>query len=213
VEVPGDSKPEGYQALYRSPTGVVEGYVRYRAKQASDHMRPTGELTVDELVATTPGAYQGLWRYCCEVDLVATLRAGDRSVDEPLGWLLEDARTVRQTGRYDFVWVRVLDVGAALSARRYAVDGHLVIEVSDDLGFGRGRYALDGGPAGATCTRTDAAADLSMPVDAVGSLYAGGVSAHILRDIGRIDEHRAGAVDRAAVMFRSPTAPWCSTWF
>jgi hypothetical protein len=47
----------------------------------------------------------------------------------------------------------------------------------------------------------------------VGSLYAGGVSPHILRDIGRIDEHRAGAVDRAAVMFRSPTAPWCSTWF
>ena len=110
VEVPGAKKPEGYQALYRSAAGVLEGYVRYRATQSSDHMRPTGEVIVDELVATTPDAYQGLWRYCCEIDLVSTLRAGDRSVVEPLGWLLEDARTLRQTGRYDFVWVRVLDV-------------------------------------------------------------------------------------------------------
>jgi predicted acetyltransferase len=85
--------------------------------------------------------------------------------------------------------------------------------VSDDLGFAQGRYALDGGPSGATCTRTEETADLSMSVDAVGSLYAGGVSAHVLRDIGRIDEHRAGGVDRASVMFQTSTAPWCSTWF
>jgi predicted acetyltransferase len=213
VEVPGAKKPEGYQALYRAPSGSPEGYVRYRATQSTDSMRLTGELTVDELVATTPAAYQRLWRYCSEVDLVVTLRAGDRTVDEPLGWLLADGRTLRQTGRYDFVWVRVLDVPSALSARRYPVDGHLVLEVTDPLGFAAGRYALDGGASGATCTRTDGTADLSMPVDALGSLYAGGVSAHLLSAIGRIDEHRAGAVDRAAVMFGTSVPPWCSTWF
>ncbi len=95
----------------------------------------------------------------------------------------------------------------ALSARRYAVDGHLVIEVSRRSRLRRGplrvgRRARPGRRARAA-TR---AADLSMPVDALGSLYAGGVSAHMLRDIGRIDEHRAGAVDRAAVMFSSSTA-------
>src|SRR5579863_1389974 len=193
VEVPGAKKPEGYQALYRSPAGAPEGYVRYRATQSTDHMRSTGELTVDELVASTPAAYERLWQYCSEVDLVVTLRAGDRTIDEPLGWLLADGRTLRQTGRYDFVWVRVLDVVAALSARRYAVDGRLVIKVTDPLGFATGRYALDGGPTGATCTRTDDSADLTMPVDALGSLYAGGVSTQLLRDIGRIDVHRAGA--------------------
>ncbi len=213
VDVPGATKPEGYQALYRSPAGSPEGYVRYRAKQSSDDMRPAGELTVDELVALTPAAYERLWRYCCEVDLVATLRAGDRCVDEALGWLLEDGRTLRQTGRYDFVWIRIVDAVAALSSRRYAVDGHLVIEVTDSLGFAAGRYALDGGPTGAQCVRTREAADVSMPVDALGSLYAGGVSARTLRDVGRIDEHRAGAVEQAAVMFMSSTTPWCSTWF
>jgi predicted acetyltransferase len=213
VEVPGAKKPEGYGALYRSPEGGVEGYVRYRATQSTDHMRPTGELTVDELVAVTPAAYERLWRYCCEVDLVVTVRAGDRAVDEPLGWLLTDGRALRQAGRYDFVWVRVLDVAVALAARRYAVEGRIVIEVADPLGLAGGRFALDGGPAGATCTRSDESADLSMPVDALGSLYGGGVSAHVLHDIGRIDEHRPGAMDRAAVMFRTSTPPWCSTWF
>jgi predicted acetyltransferase len=213
VEVPGAKAPEGYQALYRSPAGAPEGYVRYRASQGWDHMRQSGEMTVDELLAVTPAAYERLWRYCCEVDLVTTVRAGDRPVDETLGWLLEDARVVRQTGRYDFVWVRVLDVGGALAARRYAVDGHLVIEVLDSLGFADGRFALEGGPEGATCVRTEKTADLSMPVEVLGSLYAGGVSARAMRDVGGIDEHRPGAVDRADVMFRSSTAPWCATWF
>jgi predicted acetyltransferase len=213
VERPGTTKPEGYQALYRSPSGAPEGYVRYRAKQHADSMRQRGEVTVEELIATTPAAYERLWRYCCEIDLVTTLHAGDRSVDEPLGWFLEDARTLRQTGRHDFVWVRITDVATALSRRRYAVDGHLVIEVSDALGFASGRYALDGGTSGALCTRADDAADLSMPVDALGSLFAGGVSARVLHDVGRIDEHRAGAVEQAAVMFRASTPPWCATWF
>jgi predicted acetyltransferase len=213
VEVPGAKPLEGYQALYRSPAGRPEGYVRYRASQGWDHMRQNGELTVTELLAVTPAAYERLWRYCFEVDLVTTIRAGDRPVDETLGWLLEDARVVRQTGRYDFVWVRVLDVVSALSGRRYAVDGRVVVEVLDSLGFADGRFALEGGPEGAACVRTDETADLSMPVDVLGSLYAGGVSARAMGDIGRIDEHRPGAIDRADVMFRSSSAPWCATWF
>jgi predicted acetyltransferase len=213
VEVPGDKAPEGYRALYRSPAGDPEGYVRYRGSQEWDHMRKRGELTVDELVAVTPSAYERLWRYCCEVDLVTTIRASDRAVDEGLGWLLEDARAVRQAGRFDFVWVRVLDVEGALSARRYASEGRLVIEVVDALGFASGRFVVDGGPSGAQCQRTDEAADLSMPVDALGSLYAGGVSARVLCEAGRIDEHHSRALERADGMFRSSPAPWCSTWF
>ena len=67
-------------------------------------------------------------------------------------------------------------------------------------------YALDGGPAGATCTRSDESADLSMPVDCPGLVVRRAVSPRTCcATSGRIDEHRAGAVDRAAVMFRSST--------
>lgn len=213
VEVPGSTRTPGYQALYRAPDGAVDGYLRYTASSDWDQMRPKGTLTVTELVATTPAAYARLWRYCCEVDLITRVAAGDRPVDEPLAWLLADGRALRQTGRYDFIWVRILDVAASLAARRYGVEGRLVLEVVDPQGITGGRFALEGGPDGATCTATDDTAELTMPVDAVGALSMGGVSAVVLGRVGRVDEHRAGALADADRMFRTALAPWCSTWF
>jgi predicted acetyltransferase len=100
-----------------------------------------------------------------------------------------------------------------LSARRYRTDGRLVIEVTDSLGIAAGRFALEGGPAGASCTATDASPDLTLPVDVLGSLYMGGVSAPALAGAGRIDEHTNGALARADTMFGGTVTPWCSTWF
>lgn len=213
VEVPGAGPAEGYQAVYRSPDGEPQGYVRYGATQDWDQMRPHGTLTVSELVATTPAAYLRLWQYCCDIDLITTVQAGDRSTEELLPWLLHDARAVRQSGRYDFVWVRVVDPSAALSARRYLMDGRVVMEVVDPLGLAGGRFVLDGGPAGATCRRSDASPELTVPVDALGSLYLGGTSLLTLADAGRVDEHASGALRRADAMFRSALVPWCTTWF
>ncbi|MGA2520706.1 MAG: GNAT family N-acetyltransferase [Acidimicrobiales bacterium] len=213
VDVPGDKPFEGYHALYRSSRGEPEGYVSYSATNRWEHMRKKGELTVEELVAATPAAYERLWRHCCEVDLITVVHAGDRCIEEPLAWLLEDGRALRRTGTFDFVWVRVLDTAAALSARRYRVAGALVVEIVDPLGLAAGRMALQGGPDGATCTPTSRSPDLTMPVDTLGSLYVGGTSALALADAGRIDEHRAGAVLLADAMFGSPLTPWCATWF
>ena len=211
--MPGATPAEGYQAVVRGPDGVVEGYVRYRGRQGWDDMRAAGELTVDELTAATPTAYERLWRHCCEVDLVRTIEAGNRPVDELLPWLLEDGRAVRQTGRFDFVWVRVFDVAAALAARRYSAACTLVIEVVDPLGLAGGRFVLDGSAEGAACSTTTGSADLAMGVDALGSLYTGGVSALALARAGRIEELRPGAVPRAEAAFRCAPAPWCATWF
>jgi predicted acetyltransferase len=213
VPVPGAEVPRGFNALYRAPDGQPEGYVRYTAEQKTKDMRPRGELTVVELLATTPDAYEGLWRFCCGVDLVSTIHAGDRPADEALPWFVTDARHVRQTGRFDFIWVRVLDTPNALAGRRYATDGSLVLEITDPLGLAAGRYLLEGGPGGAACGPTARPADLTVPVDALGSLYAGGVAASTLADAGRLNVHAPAAVDRADVMFRAAIAPWCSTWF
>jgi predicted acetyltransferase len=213
VEVPGAVPVKTYQAVHRDDGGEVQGYVRYTASQEWDQMRSRGTLTVLELAAATPDAYLRLWRYCCEVDLITRVQAGDRPVDEPLAWLLSDGRSLRQTGRFDFIWVRVLDVAAALSARRYPIEGRLVIEITDPLGIAGGRFALDGGPEGARCTATGAAAELTLPVDALGSVSMGGMSVRTVAQAGRIDEHAAGALARADTMFRSAVTPWCSTWF
>jgi len=213
VEVPGRTPEKSYWALHRSPEGAVEGYLRYRGTQNWDNMRPRGTLLVEDLCATTSAAYECLWRHACEMDLMSSVEAKTRSVSEPLGFLLADARAVQQTERHDFVWVRLLDVEASLSARGYAVEGRLVIEVADPLGFAAGRYVLEGGPAGAECRRSDEAADLTLPVEALGSIYLGGTSVHALAEAGRIEEDRPGALALAAALFSSYRAPWCATWF
>jgi predicted acetyltransferase len=213
VDVPGEEPPMGSCALYRSPSGEVQGYLQYQAEPRVDAMRPKGVLNVEELVSVTPEAYQRLWQFCCEVDLVSTVNASDRSVDEPLPWLLTDGRAVRQSARFDFLWVRVLDVCSALSARRYQLEGRLVIDVADQVGFAGGRYALEGGPAGAQCSRTTEKADLALGIGALGSLYLGGPSLRTLAAGGEVEELSPGAVARADSMFSNRPVPWCSTWF
>jgi predicted acetyltransferase len=178
-----------------------------------DAMRPRGVLYVEELVSLTPQAYQRLWQFCCEVDLVSTVNASERCVDEPLPWLMVDARAVRQTARFDFLWVRVLVVCSALSARRYQADGRLVIDVVDPAGFAGGRYALEGGPAGARCSRTTESPDLAMDVGLLGSLYLGGPSLRTLAAGGEVDELSPRSLDKADLMFGAQLVPWCSTWF
>lgn len=213
VRFPGDDPPKDYHALYRAESGEVEGYLLYQAQPKWEGMRPVGTLSVDELVALTPAAYRRLWQYCCDVDLVSTVHASDRPVDEVLPWLVVDGRAVRQSARFDFVWVRVLDVCAALSGRRYMTEGKVVFEVRDELGFAAGRFMLEGGAEGAECVPSSQSAELSIPVDTLGALYMGAVSLRAFAQAGRVDVHDGSALERADVMFRSPITPWCSTWF
>jgi len=115
--------------------------------------------------------------------------------------------------RTDMLWLRPLDVPQTLGARRYLSEGRLVLEVDDPLGLCGGRFVLEGGPDGATCRATDAAADLSMGLQALGAISLGGVSLHGLADGGLIEENAPGALMRAERLFRWPIAPWCSTFF
>ena len=199
--------------MYRADDGALDGYVIYEVASDSDGMRPRSTLKLQELLAATPAAYAALWLYCCGVDLVTSIDARMRAIDEVLPYLLTDGRDVKLTSRDDFVWVRMLDVPAALGGRTYATPGHLVLEVVDPLGLANGRFAVDANDEGAECRATTAAADLTLPVGALGSLYLGGVSARTLQLAGLVDEHLPGAVARVDGLFRTSRAPWCTTWF
>ena len=201
-------------ALYTSPSGEPEGYVVYNAQSEWVHGVPQGKLDIDELQAITPDAYLGLWRYLAEVDLVAEVTTDMRRLDEPLAWLLADARKAwHQTMRADFLWIRALDTPRLLQTRHYATEDRLVLQVDDPLGLAGGRFALEGGPLGATCQPTDVAADLSLSMSALGAISLGGVSLHTLHAAGRIQEERSGSLARAEHLFHWPIPPWCSTFF
>ena len=213
VEMPGYERWKGWCVVVRGTDGAADGYARYHAEEKWDEGRPQSTIFVDDLVAATPAAYARLWRFICEMDLVTTVRADGRSVDEALPWLLEDARAMRQTTRSDYLWLRVLDVGRALASRRYLAEGRLVLEVEDPAGFAAGRYLLEGGPDGADCRATNDEPDLCLPVASLGALYLGGPTARLLTAAGLIEERRRDGVRRADAMFRSAVTPWCNTHF
>lgn len=202
-----------FRLLCRDDSGAVVGYAMYTIEDKWDGRRPEVPVTVGELIADTPAYEARLWRFVCELDWVTTVTAGDRSVEERLGWWLADGRAARQTLRADFVWARPLDTPACLRARSYAAPADVVIDVIDPLGLSGGRFRLDCGPHGVACMPTAAAADLTLPIATLGSVLFGGHSLAALHRAGLAEEHRAGTVDALATAMRTPVAPWSASWF
>ncbi|GAA4966425.1 GNAT family N-acetyltransferase [Kineococcus glutinatus] len=199
--------------LRRGPDGTPDGYCTYTTTESSRGRVSTAQLRVDDLTATTPQALRALWELVASVDLVRTVRAAHRPVDEVLPWLLRDPRAAQRTGQDDFLWVRVLDTAAALGARGYDAPGRLVLRVHDEGGPAAGTVLLDAGADGVEVTRTDAEPDVELAADALGSLLLGGVDAALLARAGRLRARDGAAVPSAAALFRGAEVPWCATEF
>jgi predicted acetyltransferase len=210
---PEDKPWQGFRLLCRDAYGTAQGWASYTFKNDWEYGLAAAAIEVADLLAATPAAEARLWWFLSELDLVRTVKAVDRPTDDMLPWLLTDARAFRATDIGDFLWVRPLDVATLLEARTYAGSGRLVVEVTDPLGIANGRFLLDAGPDGASCTPSHEGVDLTVPVNALGALSLGGVSVATLHAAGWLDEHTAGSVARADQLLVTTIAPWCNTWF
>lgn len=205
--------------LGRGHDGSACGYVIYRLKR-EDRYSTHATVVVDHLIACTDAAYLGLWAYLAGLDLTDGVVASGRPEREALRWALADSRQLVVTGVHDHLWVRLVDVPAALSRRRYAAEGSLVLEVADPFcPWNDGRWRLEGGPDGAECRPAAGydgiarnSATLRLDAAALGSLFLGGPSVAQLAQAGRI-EADGPSVRRAQQMFGADLDPWCSTEF
>ena len=193
--------------------GEPSGYAVYTIDKKWESYRPLGVLEVRMLAAATPAAEARLWRYCCEVDWIGTVKATTRPVDEVLPWLLVDARAARQTMRNDMTWVRPLDPARVLESRCGGAPGHIVLEVADPDGYANGRFEWTTSPEGSECRPSTASADLALSAAMLGAASLGGTSLLTLARAGLIEELAPGAVDRAAAMLAWPAPPWTGLWF
>jgi predicted acetyltransferase len=209
----GDKSRKTTRVVWRDAAGEARATTAYTVDGKWERNRPAGKLTAEGIVAADDRAAVELLRYLTAVDWVREVEVWLRPTDEPAPLALVDGRAARLADRSDHVWVRLVDVPAALAARTYASEGVLVLEVADPFGYGTGRFRLDGGPEGATCTPTTDDPDLTVPVGALGAAYLGGTGWARLAAAGWVDEHRSGATDRAAAMFTTPRAPWCAMTF
>ena len=216
------SDPEPAERLrvvrFDDDEGDLQGFAAYRVVEVGDDFT-RHRLDLTFLVTATDEAYAGLWRFLVEMDLVSSISAPLRTIDEPLLWQLSDPRAVRRDHVRDHLWTRVLDVPVALAARRYGTPGVFVLDVSDDLGFADGLFLLTVAADGSASAvplegeAPDDAAAIALMVDDLGSLYLGGVSAVTLARAGRITELRPGSAASLDASFRSPVTPWLSIWF
>jgi predicted acetyltransferase len=192
--------------------GAPAGYAIYRHRMDWNAGLGSGQIVVSEAIAAgaVPGATGELWRYLLEIDWAAETTASLLPPDHPLLYLLAEPRRARYR-MGDGIWVRLVDVPAALSARTYAADdGELVFDVRDDFcPWNEGRWRLAGGAA----ERTKAPADLRLDVSALGAAYLGGIGFAQLAQGGRVEERHPGALARADGAFRHGLHPWCPEIF
>lgn len=190
-----------FHVAFHGEEGNLDGYISYRIQE--------GTLRVHELVSTTDEAHAALWRFCFDVDLTSSTVAGQRPVDDPLPWMLADSRRLKRTP-YDGLWVRLVDVPAALAGRTYHSEGRLVLEVRDAFcPWNEGRYVLEGGPEGAECRPTDAEPDLALSASDLAAAYLGTVSFTTLSHAGRVEQLSDGSLLQADSMFATELKPWC----
>jgi predicted acetyltransferase len=196
-------------AVQEGPDGEPAGYALYAVKMSWDEHGPAGSVLLKELVADTPEAVAGLWRFLIDLDLVRTLRwrlAPDQ--DALVHLVVSNDAIDRNAG--DGLFVRLVDADAALAARTYATAVDLVLEVDDPFcAWNAGRHHLHDG----SCEPTDAPADLALGAEALGAIYLGGTPLTALAAAGRVRELRPGALAEAATAFRGTVEPWCPEIF
>jgi len=189
--------------------GSLEGYAVYRHRPGFEAGTTNAELRVLEALGTTPEALRDIWAYLLAIDWIATTKSFLLPPDHALFMLLATPRRARYR-MGDGLWVRVLDVEAALSGRVYQGDEPIVFEVADEFcPWNEGRWKLEGGRA----ERTKDEPDLRLPVQSLGSALLGGVSFASLRRAGRLAEVKDGAIARGDSLFRWDRHPWCPEIF
>ena len=189
--------------------GAPAAYAIYRHSMDWEDGVSTGKVIVVEAISPDPATLAELWRYLLDIDWVASVTSWLVPPDHPLFFVLAQPRRMRyRLG--DGLWVRLVDVGAALSSRSYPEDGELVLDVRDAFcQWNEGRWRLAGG----TARRTHADADLTLEVGALGAAYLGGIRLAQLAQGGHVEELKPGAIERADGIFRHGLHPWCPEIF
>jgi predicted acetyltransferase len=186
--------------------GRPAGYALYRVAQDGHGLDWRKTVRVVEALGADARATREIWRFLLEIDWMDEIEAWMLPTDHPLLHIVARVNTLKAR-LCDGLWVRLLDVGAALSARSYAADGRVTLEVTGDPHFGdnAGTWTVADGHA----VRSRRRPDVRLDVQALGAAYLGGFSFRELARAERIEEASRGGLGRADLLFRPAAAPWC----
>ena len=218
-----ESDREGWShrfcVAHEDSAGAVDGYAFYRVKDEWDLNRPGGGVKLLDVCADDPEVESALLAFAADVDLTVSVETWARPLDDWWPLRLTDLRRYRVELIHEHLWVRILDVEAALSARTYEHSGEVVLGVDDPFRSATsGRYRLvvkDDGVG--SCERIgslhDGDADAFVGIDGLGALYLGDWRPSQLELGGRLRPSSDDALDRLDRVFASRRSPFCTTEF
>ena len=184
-----DGEPAGY-AIYRIKSDWQDGYSQ-------------SQIKLVEAIATSPAATRELYRFIFGIDLVVRVQ-GRYDPGSPLFLMMGDPRSL-QLKVSEGLWLRFVDLEAALAGRTYGGDDSIVLEVKDSFcPWNAGRWRV-----GETMGRTDDEADLELDTADLASAYLGAFDFNELGAAERVRELNPGALQRATDLFRTSRPPYC----
>jgi predicted acetyltransferase len=206
-----ESSPQPWYVAVHGDPDAESGFVRYRPID-TEAWFVSGQRTivVEDFFAPTTDAYLGLLRFLLGLDLVDRILFWMLPLDDPLPWLLVDRRAARVTAVHDETWLRIVDVGKALAARRYFGDGAVTVAVDDPLlADNTAAFAVTGSGA----DPTDRHPDLHVGVAGLSAVLLGGSTWRALAVAGLVRTEDPAAVDVADRLFAVPSAPYAGFFF
>ncbi|MGH1489947.1 MAG: GNAT family N-acetyltransferase [Acidimicrobiales bacterium] len=202
--------------------GQPVGYATYRQHPKwTDTDIPDGRVDVADIAAVDAQSEHNLWWFLSNIDLFPNVSMWTQPSDSILPWIARDPRGIKRLVT-DGAHLRVLDIEAALSARKYDTTGQLVFKTLDPQRpalSGTYRLTVDDDGNG-TCARIEASgetSDRSQPVAtlspcAIGGLYLGATPIKALVLNGHIEAEQSD-LDTIRRLFTWPVAAWCDETF
>lgn len=198
-------------ALHLDAQGKPDGFMSYLF---SGWKVDPPTMDIGQMCTVTGAARRELIAYLGAHDLVEKI-TGRGPVDDVLPTALENARAYKATALGDHLWLRILDLETALTARTYGGDGHILLRVHDSLGMAEGTWELTVEDSAASVRRApkDSEPAASLDIRDLASLYLGGFSAAHLAEAGVLEIHAPGAVQTLDSLFATATIPYCQADF
>ena len=203
---------EGWSAhrrLVASVDGVDVGYAIFRAKW-NDEGRQIVRLS--EAFGADDTSERAVWQFLTEIDLVDEVVNWNDPIDRPFDWWLSDPRLAARKVS-DALYLRLVDVRAALQERSYQRDGTVTLAVADPVcTWNEKTYRLMVSAGRGLCDVVDDDPDVSVDVAALASAYLGDRSPFELARVGRVTGDTE-AISLLGDMLRCDVAAYCQEMF
>jgi GNAT superfamily N-acetyltransferase len=215
LQLPEDLRgKESWRVLFARRDGVDVGFAMFRRQQKWEKARPAGEVSVWAVVGAT-AARLVLLRRLLDLDLIGSVAVRAIGVEDPIVLWAGGPRATTDVGTYDSLWIRLVDLPAALEQRSWAAACDVVVEVTDRTApWNEGTWRIRADASGtATVERIDAEAEVRLGSEALGSAYLGGGNLVALHRAGLVSERRRGAVAELWRGMRADVAPGAAFMF